>query len=103
MMHPVLTGKDVVLPFEPLVFPLDRVQPGVLLALLLPQLAKRGGCLRLEFRERLPQEVHRRDGPAYRYQPCHAARDDRVGERFGKWREKGAGRARDSRSAIGGF
>lgn len=36
MMHPVFTGKYVVLPFQPLVLPLNRVEARFLLAFLLP-------------------------------------------------------------------
>ena len=57
-MNPVFFGKEIMLPLQPLVLPLNRVQASILLSLLLPELAERGGGFRLELRERLTQEAH---------------------------------------------
>lgn len=74
-MHPVLPGQEVMLPLQPLMFPLNRVQASVLLALLLPELAERRRRLRLELRERLPQEGDGGDRPTYGHEPCNASRN----------------------------
>ena len=45
VMHPVLAGKKVVLALEPLVLPLDRIEPRVLLAFLLPPFMAEAICV----------------------------------------------------------